>query len=386
MKSSYLLLLSIALSACNSSEKKKTTTIDSPAAAIHQEVVQEKLPDNFYKRLQGIIGDQNVVVQLTRVENEFSGNYNYNGTQVNLVLDTLIQADSLILKEDGLAHRYSDDTPVGPKLQLKWTGTSFSGFRVDGKKRENIHLEERYPEGSYAFKVNTYSDSLKAFPKKKQSPEGMIAFRYLQPVGNSPAERWLDKSLKKEVGIKNQDTPWSDGIKKMAKNYLEGYRGEISDLSEEDQSAASLNYYSNLQLFLEYNENGYVVVNQLFDSYSGGAHNNYASAILCFDVLKQKRLSLADILTMDSLSLQKVVEKNFRKQYNIAEGAPLSTELFEDHLAASNNFFFYNNGLAFLYNPYEVASFAQGQLIVFIPYTDVRKQLNPEFVKRMNIK
>lgn len=214
----------------------------------------------------------------------------------------------------------------------------------------------------------------------------VITFQYMMATGKSAQERWLDNQLKKITGFKNPDVTWTIGIQKMANDYLQGYKADMAKIPKDEAFSATLNYSSGQDLTVEYNENGYVVINQLSNDYSGGAHGNYGSSIYNFDVQNQKLLKLNDIVTIDSLPLQKIIEQNFRKQYEIPAGASLSSQLFDDHLAASSNFILSSNGLSFLYNPYEVASYAQGQIIVYIPYTDLRKYLNPEFVKRMQIK
>jgi hypothetical protein len=389
MKSSslYLFSLSILIAGCHSS-KKKATSADSAVTAIvtRKIAVQEHLPENFYKRFQGIIGDRNVVINLSRTGKNFTGTYDYNGIPVNLVTDKIISQDSIILTEDGLADHYTEDavTTTGVKLHLKWTGTVFSGIRADGKEKSSIRLEETYPEGSYAFKIATYADSVQAFLKKKDSPVAHINYEYLMPSGNTPQEVWLDKQMKKALDLQKPASSWAAGIKNDATSYLNAYKDEIREMgSQADESSAILNYYKTQNLYMYYNGNGFVVIKHLFDGYSGGAHNNYATSLYCFDVQNQKHLTLSDVLKIDSISLQKLVEKNFRVQYKVEPDSALTTLLFEDHLAANKNFFFDKTGISFLYNPYEVASFAQGQIIVSVPYKDLKKYLNPAFVKRM---
>lgn len=384
----YTFCLSALIAGCNSSEKKKVADTDTTKTetAVHSTAVIKQLPETFYKRFQGIIGDRNVVLNLIRTENNFSGTYDYNGTRVNLITDTIISQDSIILAENGVADHYSDDTHAGPRLQLKWTGTSFEGLRTDGKEKLSIHLEERYPEGTYAFNIASYADSVKAFPKKKDSPQAIITYKYLTPSGNTPGEQWMDKQLKKVLELQKSTTPWSTGIKGEATDYLKGYKEEIAEIGNDaDGPYATLNYYRNQALYLQYNSSNYVIVKYFVDSYSGGAHNNYNTVMYCYDVKNQKRLTLADVVNIDSNALQKLVEKNFRIQYKIKPNEELTSQLFENYLKANNNFFFDNTGLAFMYNPYEVASYAQGQIVVSVPYKELKKYLNPAFVKRMGI-
>ena len=390
MKSSilYTVCLAALIAGCNSSEKKDSadSTQTNTTAATHTEAVVEHLPKNFYKRLQGIIGDRNVVVNLSRTGNNYTGTYDYNGTRINLITDTILNADNFVLAENGLADRYSDDVIAGPKLQLKWTGTAFEGLRVDGKEKLSLHLEEKYPDGTYSFNIASYADSLKAFPKRKDSPQALINYEYLIPSTATAGEKWLDKQFKALLEVPKKAASWSAGIQAESKAYLQSYKAEVTELAADgDGPDATLNYYKNQALYMQYNGSNYVIIKHFFDSYSGGAHNNYNTAMYCYDVKSQKRLALSDVVQIDSNTLQKLVEKNFRVQYKVKPNEALTTQLFEDYLKANTNFFFDNTGIAFLYNPYEVASFAQGQIVVSVSYKDLKKYLNPAFAKRMGI-
>ncbi|QNK64736.1 DUF3298 domain-containing protein [Pedobacter sp. PAMC26386] len=387
MKSSlpYLFSLAVFIASCNSTEKKTAATDTAQTTGVTRRVVvQQHLPKNFYKRFQGIVGDQNVTINLSRIGNTFTGTLDYNDKQVNLTTDTIITQDSIILKESGLANHYEDDYTPEAKLHLKWTGTAFSGLRVGDKQKSSIHLEEKYPDGSYTFNIAGYSDSLKAFPKKKNSPLAVIEYEYLMPSGHTPPEQWLDEQIKKILEVPKKSSSWAAGIKTDADNYLSAYKTEIKGLGTEVSGPDyTLNYYRTQNLYLQYNDNGYAIIKYFINSYSGGAHNNYATSMHCFDVKNQKRLLLSDVIAIDSISLQKLVEKNFRIQYKVKSEEALTTQLFEDHLAANDNFFFNAAGISFLYNPYEVASYAQGQIVVQISYKDLKKYLNPVFAKRI---
>ena len=106
----------------------------------------------------------------------------------------------------------------------------------------------------------------------------------------------------------------------------------------------------------------------------------------CLDVKNKKQLVLSDIVKIDSNTLLKILEKGLRKNYNIKSNEQLSTVLFDNFLKPNNNFYFNSNGIAFMYNPYEVASYAQGQIVVFIPFADIKSYLTPDFVQRMKLK
>ncbi len=77
-----------------------------------------------------------------------------------------------------------------------------------------------------------------------------------------------------------------------------------------------------------------------------------------------------------------LLEKNFRKDHKLGAKTSLTEGgLFENKLAANNNFFLTGAGIGFSYMPYEIASYAMGEVVIFIPYSDFGKNLNPAFKK-----
>lgn len=382
----YPLCVVTLLAACHSAEKTKTTDSDSTKTEIATSTspVQATLPDNFYKRLQGIIGDKNVIVNLSRTGSTINGSYDYNNLPVNLTMEKMVSPDSIILVESPSGEPATEKADV--RLHLKWTGTAFNGTRVSGKEKLNVHLEENYSNGSYRFNTGSYEASAKAYPKKEESPEGTVNYSYLTSEGSSASEKWLDGQFRRLLGIPKSGVTWAAGIKAEADSYLKGYKADIKSLGTGTELSATLNYSQSQALNLQYNGNDFVNIEHFVDSYTGGAHNNYSSSMICFDVKKQRRLGISDVLKFDSAAMQQVIEKNFRQQYKLKPEEPLKNILFEDHLAANTNFFFDNKGISFLYNPYEVAAFAQGQITVSVPYTDLKSRLQPEFIKRMGIK
>jgi len=378
----YFFVLLI-LSACNN---PKTSTASNESTGSTETV----LPENFYKRLTGTIAGKSVQMNLQKVNGEYDGNYYYDGSWLNLASDTLIGKDSLILRENSFYDYYFDQDAKQPHLSLKWIGNGFKGSWESGDKSKKypVLLKEEYPEGSYEFAAGVYQDSARAFANKAKSPSAQISFEYLQPKKQDEQGIWLDNQLKSILGIKisaNREA----GFKTVAQAYFKDYQSEVADQQKNVGSndfETWMNYTNNSQQSISYSGNGYVVIDFLADSYTGGAHGNYSSTMYCLDVQNKKQMILSDVIKIDSNTLQRILEKNFRKEYNIKATDALSTVLFDNYLKPNKNFYFNNNGLAFMYNPYEVASYAQGQIVVFIPFTELKPYLIPTFVARMGLK
>jgi hypothetical protein len=374
------------LSACNNPKNgnNSTGTTDTTGNT------KKELTETFYKRLEGTIAGKKVVVHLQKVNDDVSGSYYYDGSWLNLSTDTLIGKDSLVLTEYSYYESYFTQDFKSPHLALKWTGNGFNGTWESGDKAKKfpIILSEKYPDGSYPFNTGIYVDSVKAFANQAKSPAAQISFEYLESKNTDESGTWLNTELKKILGIKSQ-VDRSIGFKNIAADYFKDYKSQVAEQSKDGRGGdfeAWMNYTNNTQQSVSYNDNGYVVIDFLADAYTGGAHGNYSSVMYCLDVKNKKQMVLSDIVKIDSNTLQGILERNLRKEYNIKAKDALSTVLFDDFIKPNNNFYFNSNGIAFMYNPYEVASYAQGQIVVFVPYADLKTYLVPAFVQRMGIK
>ncbi|MCZ4222426.1 RsiV family protein [Pedobacter rhodius] len=385
-----ILFYSLGLLLISSCTNSKTETGDDTTSGSNKKVNTE-LTENFYKRLEGTIAGKQVIMHLQKFNGDYNGDYYYDGSWLNLSTDTLIGKDSVVLFENSFYDYYFNEDAKQAKISLKWTGIGFKGIWESGDKTKKypVLLDEKYPEGSYTFSTGVYQDSVKAFTDKPKSPVAEISFEYLQSKTNNESGKWLDNQLKRISGINLGSLDRAMAFRKIADAYFADYKKEIAEQQKNGPDRGFLewmNYTSNSQQSLAYNDNGLVVVNFLADAYTGGAHGNYSSTLYCLDVMNKKQMVLSDVVKINSNTLQTLLEKNLRKQYNIKPQDKISTVLFDNFLKPNNNFYFNDNGLAFMYNPYEVASYAQGQIVVFIPFTELKPYLVPGFASRIGIK
>lgn len=388
MKLSLICLFGIAtLFACNNIKSAKTET----ASTITKDSTKTDtaLPNSFYKRLEGSIAGKSVVVQLQKENGILFGDYYYNGPWLRLTNYHATRKDSINLLESSFYDYYFNQNAKQAHLTLGWTGSGFNGTWLNGDSTKSypIKLEEKYPEGSFKFKMGAYNDSVVALPNKANSPKAEISFAYLQPQADDDLEIWLDEKLKTISGIKQPNVDRGTGIKNLAEDYFKVYKAEVKKQQHGRDTAflKFMNYYSHDRQSVAFNDKGYVVLESLNETYTGGAHGNYASTMYCLDVKNKKQLALSDIVKIDTNTLQTILEKNFRELYNIKPNGDLKKVLFDNSIKPNKNFYFNQYGLAFMYNPYEVASYAQGQVVVFIPFTDLKQYLTQGFKSRMGL-
>ena len=118
-------------------------------------------------------------------------------------------------------------------------------------------------------------------------------------------------------------------------------------------------------------------------SYLGGAHGMATVHYLNLDPVTGARKTLADLLAEGSLpDAIALAEARFREVRGIAEGTTLKDAGFtfeNDTFVLSDNFALRDDGLAFYYNPNDVAPYALGATEIVLSPDEVRTLLKPAY-------
>ena len=112
--------------------------------------------------------------------------------------------------------------------------------------------------------------------------------------------------------------------------------------------------------------------------YTGGAHGYGSTRFLNFNKKTGEELE-RDELIKNLQPFEEYAEEQFRRQQNIPMSQPINSTGFmfeQDEFYLSENIGFTIDGLKLLYNPYEVASYADGSIEVILPYEESEKFLS----------
>lgn len=121
-----------------------------------------------------------------------------------------------------------------------------------------------------------------------------------------------------------------------------------------------------------------VVVETGYYLYTGGAHGYGGTGFLNFDAQTGKLLQHTDLLK-DETAFTAYAEQKFREQYEIPKEVDINSMGFffdEETFALPENIAVTDQEVILLYNPYEAASYAQGQLRFVFPKEEVAQWLN----------
>ncbi len=126
------------------------------------------------------------------------------------------------------------------------------------------------------------------------------------------------------------------------------------------------------------------------DSYAftGGAHGDTFTGFLNWNTGEDKKVALKDIFIPGyNEKFRVVAEKIFRTQEKLSDTSSLQNYFFKDaKFALNDNFLVTPVGIRFLYNEYEIKSYAEGQTELLIPYNKIKSLLRPQSVVNQYLK
>jgi hypothetical protein len=112
-------------------------------------------------------------------------------------------------------------------------------------------------------------------------------------------------------------------------------------------------------------------------TYTGGAHGYHGLRSLIFILETGKSISVNELFK-DRAVFKAFAEKKFREKYKIPASKVINSSglMFENEkFQLPQNIFFTDTGLLLYYNVYEIASYADGEKELLLPYTEVNEFL-----------
>lgn len=392
----YLLLLPILLLnlACGNDNQS-----NNGAAPQH---TPADLKGNWYKRFTGTIAGQPVVVNMYRVGDgnrdigAFSGGTYYYVNKSEL-LDLDIQPDTtkanaLLVTEYVQTDRPNEEAVVRYNTwNITIQGDKVSGtfHKANSTQTFAIELKEDYSDAC-RFELIMVKDSTKA-KGPRWSAAASATFIGISPVhtGSKDDEDFINHALMQLVNPAraNEMTDIKEYARNVIKTYLDSFRKDMEDMQQDSTEEAPMQDYEQSDyLFPDYNANGMLIVRDMWYSYSGGAHGMHGSAYINADIQRRKILKLSDVITIDSNAISALLAAEVRRKYKAKPNEPLSNVILVDTVRATDNIIIADKGITFCYNPYEISSYADGEVKLFIPYSKLKPYLKQDFVERMKLK
>lgn len=172
-----------------------------------------------------------------------------------------------------------------------------------------------------------------------------------------------------------------DGVKHTPQSFQQVVDELWSDVSEDDPQSYDFSDDTALGIIGQHG-NSIMLLLQHDSNAAGAAHGETTLNYVVIDLKQQKRLLLKDILLPGQQEkLRALLYPQF--VHWVKQALPdenMAAYEKDSPLHLSNNFVFGKKALEFLYNPYQIGSYAQGYARFNIPYTQLKGIVRPEYL------
>ena len=231
-----------------------------------------------------------------------------------------------------------------------------------------VSLDSIVVEGTY------YEDQ-----KKKSGPSlyASITFRYL--AGDSTLEHLFSRiAFGDQYASLSPRAAVDPYIRDMSSEYT------IQDQYSQEMSQEDLNELkSDLRLSTKVDYIDSLVISvrkDLAEYYAGAVHGNYGTGFYNIDHRTKTLLRESDYFVEDyAAQLTKILQRRLLIGYKVKTLEELEEKegISAADITPNDNCSIGPKGLTYIYNPYEIAPYALGQITIFVPYEDLQPILRP---------
>ncbi len=383
-----------AVTACQPSKDKKPDN-NNRVSESAQAGAGEPAPG--YWRLAGTVGAYPVVMDLAfrpSVDEDYAY-YGYHGSYYYRSREDLIDlygsvdsTGNLVMSEVSLSDNNSPFFQgVFDAVRGAYKGTWTS---ADGKKQLPFELREDYTD-AIRFNIQKFQQASKLFPNQNGSPAATISMIWLDPAAGTDAaaaEFLRSAILRGMVGdslAALYPSP-EKAFEAVSREYFRSYREDMDDVGPDEvgpEGGIMFTYENNSSVEVLYNRNDLLTLGFYSYYFSGGAHGNYSTFLTSYDLQSRKELTLDDVFLPGYESkIQPKLERAVRSRFGLGAKESLGSVLFDNSIAPTENFGLTGKGVIFNYPPYEIAAYAAGEIRLFVPFSEIRDALQPDFVAR----
>lgn len=389
----FFVFIIICVVSCNNDAKRQTGN-------------ESGLNGYWYKRFKGTIAGQQVVVNLYCTgDSAAKGTYYYSGKSEILYLS--LEKDHanpghIKVTESVITDRNDDEDDTNDEdarfknvWDIVFEGSGITGkFHKDkGAPTYDIILNEDY-SGAVQLDYSGYNDS--AIVKgSRWNGRAAAACSGVKPASSlsSTDKDFIYKSIYSLL-TSDSDKITVSGFSELkhyqedyVHDYLNGYKKDFAEWQSDTTNDPDpfRDYERYIDVTPVYNDRGLLVlVNQWYD-YSGGAHGNHGASYINIDMKDHRIWRLKDIMEVSSALIPKLLAAEVRSKFALSPSQSLSEGILADTINASADFIISDKGITFCYDPYEIGSYAQGEINLFVPYTKLKPVLTEEFIKRWGL-
>lgn len=342
--------------------------------------------ESWYKVFTGKIGNNTATLHLHKTAKSYNGYLWFTQNQWPMPLyynEPQTKSDSLVLS--------ANSGPMSIVLSGKFLENKFTGLAVLSKddntpKKAGFSLQLSTDTIFTPFRYFYAEGSTKLPPQFKNESECSFKTSTIWPENSIPNSLIFKNEIKLQLGIKTAVTDITKTLNDEKNKMLMAWKKDNGKLSPKEaaEMGLSLSVEQEDRVLIMYEDDKYITLAHYSFNYSGGAHGNFATTLSSFYKKSGKRLKLADIITPAGITnFPRILEQVARLQYSVKNIKPLDQNGFlVNKIPAIENFYITESGIGFLYAPYEIKSFADGEVNIMIPFVAIKPYLQPGIVNK----
>jgi len=339
--------------------------------------------NNWYKVYTGNIGSLSATFHLINSNNSYSGYVSfaqnpwpmqiYNSQKMN-------DSDSLTM--------YSASGPLSLTLTGMFNNDSFNGTILLEKpgsnaKKSSFHVTIENDKKFTPFKYFTASDSANLLPQIKNESVFNYKTGTIWPLTNAGFDLVLKNKIKQLLHIPSTINDPKNWLENKSRKSAERWKKQNNKITEKEASEMGSSLSEDEETFVNvmYENANYITLAEFNYSFTGGAHGNYGTTLVTINKKNSRTMQLSDVLNTKGISrLPAFLDKVARKQYEVENNKPLDqNDFFVKKIVPSRNMYITDTGIGFLYTPYELRAYVDGEINLFVPFTELNSYLQTSF-------
>lgn len=234
------------------------------------------------------------------------------------------------------------------------------------------------------YTLNSFDKRYEDCPDSANCAVFKASFPIVKKTTNTPFADSVNNFIRQNLYSPLYGDKPANGINDLLAPYFEAFKENLQN-HEEPQTMNGWYYYRNFTVAV--NSPALFTICWQQSAYAGGAHPNGFTNYYNFDTKTGKQLWLSDFLTLGSKTIfRKMGEIKFRKIKRLSERADLEDagyRFIDNKFHLNENFVFTPKGIKFVYNPYEIASYAEGSIELTFNYKEFENLLKDQY-KQLN--
>ncbi len=339
--------------------------------------VSAQQKDAWYKTYSGKMGNMDAVLHLT-YSKTFNGYLWFKQNQYPVSITGEMKKDSIILGSmDGLL----SFEIRGKMIANSFTGSVVIGITNSDKPGKKATFDLKTDSSFTPFKVFTVNTTAHLLPKIKNESTFSYDKTTIWPAQGGTYPEGIKNAIRNFFKIP-KDRDVKTWLFQDAEKQKTSWQRENNKLSPKEASemGLSLSVETQEQINVMYENNKSITLALFNYAFTGGAHGNYATSLINISKTTGKPIKLTDVISSDGVKkLPILLDQVARLQFNAGKGTLKDNGFFVDQIPVSKEYYITSTGIGFLYSPYELKSFAEGEINLFVPFKNLERFLNPSY-------